>query len=910
MKSCSIFAAIAALTLAAACNGDAEESETIADAVDVHALTPTLEELAPVGRLPQTVQPVRYDVEMRIDPREDAFSGQARITIDLAEAADGVWLHGDDLNVEGVTIQVAGQASAPGTYEEILPTGVSWVGFPETLGPGEVIVDIAYSSRFDPLLAGLFKVEEGGAAYALAKSESIQARRFLPGFDEPGFKAPFSFAVTVPEGDHVILNTPEISRAPAAEPGFETVRFAPTRPLSTYLLSLAVGPFDMVERPDLPPNEIRDFAVPLRGFARQGRGHELKDVLDATGPMLEIFERGLEQPYPYQKLDIIAAPSWPSGATELAGAITYRESRILLGQNPPPAVRRAMLAIHAHEIAHMWFGNLVTPPWWDDLWLKEAFASWGTPFALVELEPDAGHEVDSVVRGLSAMRLDSLGSARRVNEPIERNEDIRNAYDAITYSKGQAVIAMVDAYFGAENFRPALGRYIAEFADGAADSADFYRVIGEVSGEPRLEQVFQSFIGQQGLPLVTVSHACTADGVEAAYAQSRYRPLGSEADLDRSWTIPVCLSLGGADDGSTDRHCTLLEAAAQTETLEGAACPAYVMPNADGAGYYRWSLEPAAWSALADRFDTLPQTEALSVVDSAIASFEAGEGDADALLDVIEAAARSPYRRVAAAPLRSLQRYARLIQSDEALAAFQAVAGDIYRARYNAFADAPSVEEIELRSVIAGFLAMTAKDETVRADLANRAAAFIGYERERDAFALSSDEYGEAFTVAVEDLGPDFFEALLAARRTIDDPRFSAATAPALASAADPALAARVRDLAVDGGLDPREAYRLIETQMFNRATQTDAWAWLGDNFPAFIDAIPRQWPRRTPGLASQTCDLAYVEKLDALFAEHGGLAQGHQRALAQAKETITLCGALKAARGAELEAAFLARAG
>ena len=165
-----------------------------------------------------------------------------------------------------------------------------------------------------------------------------------------------------------------------------------------------------------------------------------------------------------------------------------------------------MLRIHTHEIAHMWFGNLVTPPWWDDLWLKEAFATWGTPFSLTLFEPEADHELDAIRSGLAAMRLDSLAAVRAVREPIDRNEDIRNAYDSITYSKGMAVIRMMDSYFGAGTFRPALGQYIALYEDGIADSPAFFDVIGKISGEPRLTEAFRSFVEQKGVPRIDVTN--------------------------------------------------------------------------------------------------------------------------------------------------------------------------------------------------------------------------------------------------------------------------------------------------------------------------------------------------------------------------------------------------------------------
>ena len=450
---------------------------------------PELSTYAPIGKLPGDARPLAYDVRMNVDPREPVFYGDVTITVELDNEASGVWLHGDDLRVSSVEIsapQTPDQRTS-GSWEEVLETGVARIGFAKNFGPGIVNIRIVYEANFDENLAGLFRVEDGEDAYALAKSESIQARRFLPGFDEPAFKTPFDILLTVPDGMIAISNAPVLEEVDA-EAGKKSVRFARTRPLPTYLLSVAVGPFDVVDAGFLPPNSVRSEPIPFRGITRKGRAADIARALDVTPPLMQIFEEEFLQPYPYKKLDIIAAPAWPSGATELAGAITYRESRLLLNDRSGPAAEAAMLRIHTHEIAHMWFGNLVTPPWWDDLWLKEAFATWGTPLSLDLFEPEAGHELDAVRRALSAMRLDSLASVRSVREPIERNEDVRNAYDAITYSKGMAIIRMMDMYFGADAFRPALGRYVSQYEDGVADSPAFFEVIGEVSGEPRLNR--------------------------------------------------------------------------------------------------------------------------------------------------------------------------------------------------------------------------------------------------------------------------------------------------------------------------------------------------------------------------------------------------------------------------------------
>jgi alanyl aminopeptidase len=859
-------------------------------------VNPIAAQQAPVGKLPDVARPVSYGVALKIDPRQEIFTGTVAMEVRLDEASDGLWIHGDDIRVEAVSVE--GNAA---TYEEVLPTGVSRISFGQTYPAGQVKVTIDYEADFDVNLAGLFRVEEQGEAYALAKSESIQARRFLPGFDEPGYKAPFDITLIVPAGDEAISNTPIISRAPYADDNaFEQVVFDTTRPLSTYLLSVAVGPFDVVEYPDMPANSVRDVPIPLRGFARKGRGDDLKASLDITADMVAAFEQAVKLPYPYKKLDIIAAPQWPSGATELAAAITYRESRVLIDDNSGPAARRGMLAIHSHEIAHMWFGNLVTPPWWDDLWLKEAFATWGTPMVLSQLEPDAGHEIDGTVRAIGTMGLDSLASTRAVREDIDRNEDIRNAYDGITYSKGMAVISMADAYFGADVFRPALGKYLKAFEDTEADSPDFYRVIGDATGEPAMTEVFRSFIEQKGVPLLSVS---AGDNDKLTLRQSRYRPLGSAIEAGTSWVIPVCVKFG-RPDGSSDRVCNIMRD--KTMDIGAGEAATYMMPNADGGGYYRWNLSAPAWEKLTENFDQLTPSEALSAVDSAAAAFRAGEGDAQTLLAVLKAAAAHSDRRVVVAPMAVLQGFENIIDPDQrdALNAFSAA---LYQPAYAALEAATSSDDSILKSRIERFLAVTARDKTVRAKLRADAEAFIELGGAATDNALSTDRYRAAFAVGVQDGGKPFFDKLLAAYTEIDDPVFAGVVPAALAATRDEALGKQVLALALNGELGPRETYGLVQGQMTGRATRAATWNWLEANYAEFVSQIPAQWPRRTPGLARSFCGTDGIDQLQALFTKVGDLAPGHERALAQTTERIALCAALKDAQKANLEAALKA---
>jgi aminopeptidase N len=855
--------------------------------------TPPMEPItyeSPAGRLPNDVRPLAYRLDLLLDPREDNFSGEIEIDVQLDHPATGIWLHGENLEVTGISTITADNLELAAEYTESQNMGVARVNFASELPAGLFTLRIQYGADYNRNLAGLFKVEEQGEVYVLAKSESIQARKYLPGFDEPGLKATFDLKLTIPAGYVAIANSREIERR-STNDGMETVTFATTRPMSTYLLSLAVGPFDMVERDAIPPNQYREQPIPLRGFSRKARGQDMAYILDITPRMVEIFEQELQRPYPFDKLDIIAAPQWPSGATELSAAITYREQAILVGDNPAPGARLRLVGIHAHELSHMWFGNLVTPPWWDDLWLKEGFATWSTPVVLSILEPDGGHDLNAASSAIGAMKLDSLASTRAIREPITDNSEIRNAYDSITYSKSLGVIHMVDHYFSAERFRPALGRYIETFADGVADSPEFYRIIGVETQTPALTETFRSFVEQKGVPQLDFVPHCDDDSqLSMTIQQTRYKPLGSPiASIEQQWNIPICLR---TDTGSP--HCLMLTEAKQTVNLPGTACPTWILPNARGSGYYRWNLPELEWRALVQNFADLTPVEALSVIDSAFAAFEAGGLPEDILLQIVRQSSMAQQRQIVVAPLEYLRKYSRNYLASTDQPTFLLFSQALYQPVLNRIATSATSDEQLLRSELLSFMASTAKDPAARGQLLEMAHAFTGFEREQDSQALNSDLYTSALTVAIQDSDEEFLPHLLKFREELDDPLFENASANAIGSIINADQLGLVHDVALGDQLGPREVFGLLAHAIAEPELRKQQWQWLQDNFAVVIARIPEQWRRFTPALGSSFCSKKRLKELQQLFASHGDLVPGHKRRLAQTEEQIQLCMALR----------------
>jgi aminopeptidase N len=878
------------------------------------ATTPVAE--APNGVLPDLVEPTRYALELTIDPDGTAFSGRATIELALRRPAAAFWMHSHGLVATEVRLTPAGGEPIAGELRQVLPSGVSELTLAAEAPAGPATLVIAYQGELSDRLVGLFRTVQGGDAYALAKSESIEARRAFPGFDEPRFKTPFDITIVAPTGDEAISNGSVVERQDLGD-GHTRWRFRTTRPLPTYLLSLAVGPFDVVEAPPIPANGVRDRPLPLRGIARRGKAGDLAFILSLTPRFVALLEEALGMPYPYEKLDIVAAPDWPSGATELAGAVTYREANVAVAGEPTPQRRRDLAGLHAHELAHSWFGNLVTPPWWEDLWLKESFAVWAEPVVLTEWEPAGGHDTDALVTALGAMDVDALASARAVQQPIARNEDIRNAYDKSVYSKGPAVLAMFEAYLGEERFRAALRRYVERHADGVVGSGQFFALLGELTGEPTITAALNGFLTRPGVPVVGVTSECAAGEPPALRLRlRRYRPLGSTIDAAAISPTPVVLAYGAAEGGAATARTVLDGAEGVLRLPAGTACPTWVLPNAGGSGYYRFGLDAAGWLALQERFPGLSAREALVVLDSAFAGFEAGEVTAAALLRLVELSAVSPHRHVVALPFARLAQLERHVVSDRAVvgtatgaaqAAFRDWLSAVYSRRLVELARATDDDSALLRNDLRWLLAAAAFDPVVRGDLAERAGRFVGAGAPREPQALTDDELPLALRVGVEEGGAPFVERLIEARSEIDDAYFREVSASTLGAVRDAALVPRILAYAMAEERPASETWRIVDALVANRWVGPQAWEWVRANLPAFLARVPERSRRAAPGLGRGACGEARAAEVEALFARHGALAPGHEQSLAQTAEALRLCGALAAAKADELAAALAA---
>ncbi|MCB2112920.1 MAG: ERAP1-like C-terminal domain-containing protein [Parvularculaceae bacterium] len=862
---------------------------------------------APLGRLSDAATPRAYRIDLNIDPSRETFDGHVSIDVDLAEPARRIWLHGKGLDVSEFYAETPDGARVDATYAEVDVTGVARLDFESALPKGRVTLNASYSAKFSSSPAGLYNAQQGDDHYAATQFESISARKAFPGFDEPRFKTPFDVTITTRAEDVAISAAPEMS-AQETDGGVRHV-FETTAPLPTYLLSFIVGPYDIVEWTPVPASAVRSTPLPLRGAAPKGKGGELEYALKNAVDMVEMFEDYFDKPYPFAKLDIIAPPGFFGGAMENAGAITYNEYILLLNENSSVAQRRLHEFVHAHEIAHQWFGDYVTPAWWDDIWLNESFASWMHYKIAAEHWPEGEFDRSTLIAGQGAMAADSLVKARRIREPVETNAAINDAFDGITYQKGGAVLAMFESYLGESAFRAGVRTHMERFPYGTATSDDFMRSLADGSGRPEVIPAFRSFIDQPGLPLLSVRLDCEGDP-KLEISQKRYAPLGSEIDTDKTWKVPMCAATGDANGrksvcGLVDRKTVVIPIGAAADG--SVSCPAYVVPNGDGSGYFRFTLDEAGWAALARAAAGLTAAQGVSYADSLDAAFRADALSASAYLDGVAALSRHAAWDVVSAVMDDYETLIDIAPDDEARAPVKAYARKLFRPLYDDLGEGTDSRTVLLRSAITRFMAIVALDPDVRADLLGDARRYIGLDAAPDKNALAPDFVETGLSVGVQEDGAPFFDRLLELVAASDDANFRANGIGALARTEDPELAARLLEALSDEAYSKNEFdsgfYRLLA----RKKTQDLAWAWTQRNFDR-LTARTDGFAASYAGVGASFCSAQKAGEYENFVRDHADALPGYERTLANTLESIGLCVALSEARGREFADAAAAR--
>jgi len=535
-------------------------------------------------RLPELATPEHYQITVAPDLDKETFTGEETIDIRVLQPTSSIVLNAAEIKFTEATIRSGGQTqTAKVTLDDAKETATLALEKPLPAGPATI--HIRYAGILNGQLRGFYISKASDRKYALTQLENTDARRMYPSFDEPAYKAAFDLTAIIDKSDTAISNGKVISDTPGPGEGQHTLKFATTPKMSSYLLALAVGDWECLEGSagDIP---IRICGVP-------GKKAYAGLALAAAEYTMKYYNRYFGIKYPYGKLDILGVADFSAGAMENTGCIIARDAIFLDPKESSYFLRKGVLQGYiAHEMAHQWFGDLVTMQWWDDVWLNEGFATWMSFKPMDAWKPEWNLPTDEASSAAGAMGTDGLYSTRAILAHAETPGEIQELFDSIAYNKAAAVLLMVEGYVGEETFRKGVNSYLAKYSYKNATSADFWNEIAQVSGKP-VDRIMASFVKQPGVPLVTLKTACVGGHTKVALSQQRYfndRAM-LEAGSQELWSIPVCLKAGKSE------KCALLEAKEQQMEMNGCGEPVYA--NAGARGYYRSGYSAAELKKIA-----------------------------------------------------------------------------------------------------------------------------------------------------------------------------------------------------------------------------------------------------------------------------------------------------------------------
>lgn len=866
------------------------------------AFAATSADSVPQGPLPKWAVPTSYSLAFKVDPSQQTYAGTTTIKIDLKQASDHVWLDGRDLDVSKVTITDADGKAHDGKYVAVAPKeGVSRIDFGSTLKPQSLTLTIDYTAPLNQQLQGLYKVSHAGVPYAMTQMEPISARFAFPGFDEPRFKTPYDISLTVPSDLVAVANTKQVSEKPAGDK-WKTVTFAQTQPLPTYLVAFAVGPWDVVNGPDISPTAYRSDVLTLRGIAAHGEGHRMQHVLSETPSIIHTLEDYYGFGYPFGKLDLLAAPDFSAGAMENPGLVTFRDWLLLLDPDSPAKYVRGSFNVTAHELAHQWTGDTITLAWWDDIWLNEAFATWMQQKVTMKVHPEYRADLDRITGAQGAMHNDSLVSARKIRQPITGNGDIETAFDGITYQKGAAVIGMFEGYVGEDVYQKGMRAYIQAHKFGNTTADDLVGAIATAANQGEaFKHAFNSFLNQSGVPYVQTKLEQKDGKTVLHLSQSRYLPVGSTGDAKRVWGIPVCVRYGTADGSKVS--CEMLDKPTGTMELTGASSATWVMPNAYGRGYYRFSLAKSEWADLTQHIASLSDTEQLAYADGIDAGFRHGDLNAADALAALKPLAGVSTREVAVAPLDTVTWiYRNEAATDAQRAKVAAWVKDAYLPRmeqlgYQRKHGEPDGDSL-LRTALADVLALEFKIPEVRTALLKQGDAALAKKADGhlDLAAADPDLLGDALAVSVQEHGKPAVDALIAELPQTTDPALRNAMLAGLSAADTPELADEARNFALTKQVKVGEMAAVLRGGRDTQVARDALWHWFTGHYDQVIARTGSFASGVLPRLVgSGGCSKAEADRLQAYFEPRLKEITGADRGLAQTREQTLLCAALKA---------------
>ena len=833
------------------------------------ALTLFVTTAAQAQRLPAGVHPEAYKLILAPDLQAATFTGEETIDLTLDTASTTITLNAAEIKFLSVT---SGSQTATVTLDEDKEQAT--FTFPQALPAGKATLAIRYIGILNDKLRGFYLSKTAKRNYAVTQFEPTDARRAYPSFDEPALKATYDITLIVDKRDTAISNTQIVSDTPGPGANKHTLRFATTPKMSTYLVAFLVGDFKCTEG--------KSDGVPIRACSTPDKVALTRFAVEAATYVLHYYNTYFGIKYPMPKLDMVALPDFEAGAMENFGCITYRETDLLIDSKtgPIPAKKRVAEVV-AHEMAHQWFGDMVTMQWWDNIWLNEGFATWMETKPIAQWHPEWNFPQDDAQSLDETLNLDAQATTRTIRATANTPSEINEMFDGIAYGKAGAVLGMVENYLGVETFRQGVHNYLAAHLYANATAEDFWNAQTANSHQP-VDKIMSSFVTQPGVPLLTLSER---QGNSVPVAQSRFF-LSSTANSNegQSWTIPVCLKT------SAQPICRVLTPEDSSFPIPADVSIPFLYANAASKGYYRTAYTPEQFNAILANVETsLTPPERIGLLGDRWALVRSGQGSVGDYLNLFLALKQDPNAAVLDTAQRQLEKINSDIATDEDRAQLSTVLlhqlDPVYKA-LGSPAKSDSFDRQQLRGTLFEILG-AAQDPAVLTEanlIANRVYPASGPTDKTLDPALSDS----AIRVAAANGDAGLYNRVFAASKDPRDPGLQSQALRTLARFRNPELVTRTLDYAVSGQVRNQDSWIVLALLLRQRETQDQAWTYIQHNWDKVHAQFTTNSGVRVVNATGYFCTAERRDEVTSFFATHK--VDAAERTFAKAIDSINAC--------------------
>jgi aminopeptidase N len=839
---------------------------------------------ASAQRLPEIATPHHYILNLEPDFKTDTFTGDEVIHGDTLKPTNKIVLNALEIEFQEATIQAlpADKNGKPGEVQKITvaldpKTEMAALSFPNEIPAGPFELKIKYKGILNGDLRGFYLSKANGRKYAVSQMEPTDARRAFPSFDEPAYKAPFDISLIADKGDTAISNGTIVSDTPGPGPDKHTIKFSQTPKMSTYLVALMVGDFQCI-------GDKQD-GIPIRVCSTPDKIGLTKVALGDAKDILHFYDQYYGIKYPFKKLDIIAFPDFSAGAMENTAAITYRETLLLVDdKNVSNNLRKTVADVLAHEMAHQWFGDLVTMQWWNDIWLNEGFATWMSPKPQKANHPDWNVALDEVQDTGNSMLVDSAKNTRAIRTDATTTNEIAELFDGIAYGKTAAVLRMLESYLGEQTFRAGVNLYLKEHAYGNATAEDFWGAMTRVSGKP-VDKIMQSYVTQPGVPMVSVQAKCEGNKTQVSLEQQRFF-LNKElldAESPEVWQIPVCYA------GSSGKDCVLLDQKKKSFNVNG--CVEGSNFNAGGVGFYRVAYDAESLAKLLENVSRMSPQEKVSLLDNQWALTRADRSSVGDYLALVGNMKNSRERAVLERIADRLTYIHDNLLTDADRPRFEAWVQQTFRPALTEFGWKPAAgedpEKRTARANVIRVLGQAGSDPQVIATAKQMVLAALDGKAKlepelRRTLVDLTAKYGD------DDLYDRYFQQARASR----SPEEFYTWLYGLTAFEKPELVKHTLEYSLSNEVRNQDFEGVIESTSEPNANHAQTWDFIKANWARITPKLATYSPGTIMNAASEFCQPALRSDVQSFFTRHP--IEGADRSLRQTLERIDNCINLK----------------